>query len=179
MPDNKPQHRNILERHASGLSGFLKTGGLNPITRAATPEKQVFLLHRQMQREIIRCLVKPGIPGRTIEAEVSGIDILVIEHGVATIIEIKTGDDIIYIIREAIGQLLEYQYFCQRNVGMNPRLMIVSPLKIIREAIEYLEFLEKEYNLNIYYSQYVPGSYSFTLLYQKAALSSARADKSN
>jgi hypothetical protein len=135
--------------------------------RPPLPETQITFLHKRIQKEIYNCLVKQDIPGRVIQVEVGGIDILVHERGVATMIEIKTGENIIFVIREALGQLLEYRYFCRGDVGINPRLLIVSPLKITNEAVEYLEFLKRAYSLRLGYLQYVPGSNFFALPYDQ------------
>jgi hypothetical protein len=131
--------------------------------RSAIPETTINFLHKQMQREIYECLTKPEVPGRSVSAEVGGIDLLVWENGASTMIEIKTGSDVVGVIREAIGQLLEYRYFRRGLVGANARFLIVAPLKITGGASNYLEFLEREYKLKVTYAQYVPGSYFFAL----------------
>jgi hypothetical protein len=131
--------------------------------RSAISETKINFLHKQMQREIYECLTKPVVPGRSVSAEVCGIDLLVWESGASTMIEIKTGSDVVGVIREAIGQLLEYRYFRRGLVGANARFVIVAPLKITSGASNYLEFLESEYKLKVAYIQYMPGSYFFAL----------------
>ena len=65
-------------------------------------------------------------------------------------------------IREGLGQLLEYAYYDSRQ-RKGPDLMIVGPDKIFREDRDYLDRLNKYFELGIQYRQYVRGSYLFSL----------------
>jgi hypothetical protein len=137
---------------------------LDPITRAAVGPVEVRQLHKQMQHEIFYCLQCKGIYKRQVIIEVDGIDILVQELEIATIIEIKTGTDCVMVLREAIGQLLEYQFFAQDHFkGKSVRLIAVSPLPLDNRAANYLRHLKQSYHLEIEYRQYVPGSFVFTI----------------
>lgn len=134
------------------------------VMRAAVPATPVTLLHRRMQGEIFECLMKAAVPGRSVRLEVYGIDILVNDSRVSTVIEIKTGDNIILVIREAVGQLLEYRYFCRHEItNLVVQLLIVSPLQLTPTAAEYIKHLRSSCGLRIGYAQYVPGSNFFTL----------------
>jgi transcription elongation factor Elf1 len=137
-------------------------------TRAAVPETEVSHIHRQVQLEIFECLTdeclnEPWLSDRSVTMEVSGMDILVTDRESSAIIEIKIGDNIIRVIRQAIGQLLEYHYFCEEVTGEYVRLVIVSTLEMDEVAREYLRFLRRTYGIKITYIRYIPGSYKFTL----------------
>jgi hypothetical protein len=153
------------ESHGAPGTDFGVNNGQPEVqSRAAIPETQVVLLHKQMQKEIYRCLVQPSVPGRYVRLELAGIDILVDDLHVSTLIEIKTGVDVVSVIREAIGQLLEYSYFCSAYVKKpHKRLLIVSPLQITAGAQQYIAYIRATYGIEISYSQYVPGSYFFSL----------------
>ena len=131
-------------------------------TRAAIGEVEVKQIHRQMQAEIVRCLYEQQPIGRDVFTEVEGIDILVDDLIEVSLLEIKTGTDCVYVLREAIGQLLEYQFFAQHHfIGRKTRLIVISPLSLDARAYAYLMHLRNTYRLGIEYRRYVPGSYSF------------------
>ncbi len=133
-------------------------------TRAAVPETQITFLHRQMQKEIYECLIRQNQTGRTVGVEVSGIDILVKEARRAVLIEIKTGDNEKSAIRDAVGQLLEYSYFCRQHLQCDEvRFLIVSPHPTNPETETYMAYLRSALRIRVDYRQYVPGSYSFEL----------------
>lgn len=133
-------------------------------TRAAIGEVVVRQDHRQMQSEIARCLYEQQPISRDVYIEVEGIDILVNDFNEVTILELKTGTDCVQVLREAIGQLLEYQFFAQRHFAGKPtRLVAVSPLPLDDRATAYLSHLRNTYQLNIEYRQYVLGSNSFMI----------------
>lgn len=133
-------------------------------TRAAISEVVVRQDHRQMQSEIVRCLYEQQPIARDVYMEVEGIDILVNDFNEVTILELKTGTDCVQVLREAIGQLLEYQFFAQRHFAGKPtRLVAVSPLPLDQRAAAYLLHLRNTYQLNVEYRQYMLGSHLFLL----------------
>ncbi|NOT63108.1 MAG: hypothetical protein HOP19_23105 [Acidobacteria bacterium] len=132
--------------------------------RASVPETQITFVHRQMQREMYLCLVRENRPSRRVQTEVDGIDILVASGKKATLIEIKTDKNVIAAIREAIGQLLEYSYFCRHSLKSDEiEFLIVTPNPMLPAAQKYLNYLGLVLRIQIKYRQYVPGSYDFTL----------------
>ena len=137
---------------------------LDLTTRQASPEIEVVLLHNQMQRQIHYCLTISNNRERSVIAEMGGIDILVVDPSLSTLIEIKTSTDIIFNIRQAVGQLLEYEFFNREKIpGYKVQLMIVSPAELNDEAKEYLTHLRLVYDLDFKYVQYVPDSLIFTI----------------
>lgn len=66
-----------------------------------------------------------------------------------TFYEIKTSASLLGCIREALSQLLEYAYFPSNENAK--KLIIISPNKINKDAIEYLGYLREKFNLPIYY----------------------------
>lgn len=67
--------------------------------------------------------------------------------------EIKTTYSAKACIRQAIPQLLEYAYWdCQ--LGKADRLIVVGPVPITADAAAYLEFLRKQFSLEIYYEHF-------------------------
>mgnify|MGYP000243467922 CR=1 FL=1 len=133
-------------------------------TRQAIPETEVELIHKVIQREITYCLLSSNVQGRSVYNEFGGIDILVDDWSHFILIEIKTGFNIRAIIREAIGQLLEYQYSNRVKIeGKRNYLLIVSPAAADNEAADYIKHLRKKYKVDLAYKQYVPGSFSFVI----------------
>jgi hypothetical protein len=69
------------------------------------------------------------------------------ENGIKIIYEIKTYMDLRYSIRVAIGQLLEYAFYPNRNE--NYKLVIISNKNISDDIKEYINILCEKFNLNI------------------------------
>ena len=81
------------------------------------------------------------------------IDTIVKHHDYKyTLYEMKTACTSKRCIREAIGQLLEYAYFSKNN--NIEKLIVVGPVTIENESIEYLKRLRKQFKLRIYYQRY-------------------------
>jgi hypothetical protein len=69
------------------------------------------------------------------------------ENGIKVIYEIKNCEDLLDSVRIALGQLLEYAYYPNRNEQY--KLIVVSN-KFINEYIkEYIDNLNKKFNINI------------------------------
>ncbi len=82
----------------------------------------------------------------------TSIDLVIKTSSGLDFYEIKTHSSLRYCIREALGQLIEYGYWPKKR---NPnKLIIISEAKIKNEAIEFLNTLRNEMNLNIYYQQF-------------------------
>jgi hypothetical protein len=69
------------------------------------------------------------------------------ETGLKIIYEIKTYFDLRYSIRMALGQLLEYGYYPNRNE--NYKLIIVSNKYIRKDAKQYIDNLKTMFNMDI------------------------------
>lgn len=168
-PPSPAIQQNSQQQASSFPKTILQPIGQTPVkvestTRSAVGEVEVRQVHRQMQAELVRCLHDPRRTGRKIYTEVDGIDILVSDVAEDSLLEIKTGTDLVLVLREAIGQLLEYQYFARRRfIGRKTRLIAISPLPLDPRASEYLLHLKNAYHLEIEYRQYIPGSYTFSL----------------
>jgi hypothetical protein len=137
---------------------------LEIVKRESLPETEIAFLHKQIQREMTYCLLTAEILGRSVYNEFLNIDILVEDVGHFTLIEIKTGRNVMTNIREAIGQLLEYQYVGKTELQkkMN-RLLIVSPAAPTEEARNYVNHLCAWYGIRLSYKEYLPGSFSFSV----------------
>jgi hypothetical protein len=80
------------------------------------------------------------------------IDIAVDSKDGLIIYEIKTYNSLRENVREAIGQILEYCYWPDRDLAKE--LIIVSHLEVTDEVKVYLASLRKKYKLPIYYQSY-------------------------
>ena len=66
-------------------------------------------------------------------------------------IEIKSYPDARKSIREALGQILEYAYFCRGKWSREPELFIAAPGEHTEEVSSYLDELEKRKGLRVHY----------------------------
>ncbi|ESS70445.1 hypothetical protein MGMO_122c00050 [Methyloglobulus morosus KoM1] len=111
------------------------------------------LLHNQIQTDLYKLLVsKYGHNGVGTEQETglgTKIDIVVKEQNGHIFYEIKTANTIKQCIRDALAQLLEYAHY--PNKSRANKLIVVSPNKVTKESILYLQYLRQNFNIPIYY----------------------------
>lgn len=132
-----------------------KTGSV-----AIAPSKKgstAVLLHNRIQNELYAKLVaqygKTCVGTEVATGQGTSIDIVVKTSTFCWFYEIKTTESVKACIRQAIPQLLEYAYW-HGNDDRADRLIIVSPLRMTKEAEIYLSYLRKRFQLEIYYQQY-------------------------
>ena len=121
------------------------------------------LLHNQIQTDLYNLLSSEYGQNSVGTEQETGlgtkIDIVVKEQDGHIFYEIKTANSIKLCIREAISQLLEYAYY--PNKRRANKLIVVSPSKISKESILYLQYLRQNFNFPIYYQEF--NSYHKTL----------------
>jgi len=137
-PQGKPQF-------VAGLSVSDSEKARVPSKREA---RENDLKHNRLIKKVIPFLEKNvGNVGHFIGG--SPIDIVVRSKEGYRFYEIKTGGDIKYCIREALGQLLEYSYWPGSEEAKH--LFIVTTNKLDREASQYLKTLRKQFHLPVYH----------------------------
>ena len=106
--------------------------------------------HRRMQAILLKQLQAEY--GRDhVRIEVDGIDALVETDAESIIYEIKSDLSPKSVIRQALGQLLEYAYHPPRVYGMPVRLVIVGRSELGHEAAAYLDHLTTAFGLPLEY----------------------------
>ena len=81
------------------------------------------------------------------------VDIHVIDpQGKKIYFELKTADTVKLSIRQALGQLLEYNHYPNKNNA--DKLIIVTSLEITQQDMQYLVGMRNRYNIPIYYQQF-------------------------
>jgi hypothetical protein len=120
---------------------------INPGYRGGTVERY----HAQLQGELFK-LLQSRYGKKSVEPEVSGVDIKVSGTTRTVIIELKTHLIAKKAIREALGQALEYGYF---NPNAFPTkyvdLFIVAPAESNSACDRYLQTLRTKFALPIRY----------------------------
>lgn len=66
--------------------------------------------------------------------------------------ELKTADTVKLAIRQALGQLLEYNHYPNKNNV--EKLIIVTTLEITQKDMQYLIGLRNRYHIPVYYQQF-------------------------
>lgn len=117
--------------------------------------KEVSLLHNQLQTELYDQLVKVhGYDNVGTEVPCghgNRVDIVVLDSHKYTFYEIKTSRTAKSCIREALGQLMEYAYYS--NVHQVEKLVVVSPHSLFDDDQQYIDQLNKRFNLSLHYLQ--------------------------
>lgn len=147
--------------HPSGKFKFRPGHNVKKTGAAATgvPAKPqaATLLHNEIQNQMYASLVArygETCVGTEVETgDGTAIDIVVKTDQFCWFYEIKTGESVRVCIRQAIPQLLEYAYW-QGDSSRADKLIVVSPKKLTPQAAAYLDFLRKQFKLNIYYEQF-------------------------
>jgi hypothetical protein len=114
-------------------------------------------VHKEIQRGIVQYL-RGKYPKASVSFENNKeinngfIDIVVLNEGLRTYIEIKSYPSLRACIRAALGQLIEYSFFVDTNKA--DRLVISSQHPCTTEIDKFLSHLRTTINLNIYYAQF-------------------------
>jgi hypothetical protein len=110
--------------------------------------------HAQIQEKLaLRLKEKFGEENVSVENSLRNerIDVVLKEGKEFTFYEIKTANDALLCIRQAIGQLLEYAYY--PNAENAKKLVIVSKHQLDENAEKYLNFLKAKFGLPLDYQQ--------------------------
>ncbi len=106
--------------------------------------------HQKMQEGIRKCLEEDGYTDITLEE--NHVDLQAMKYGYIYYFEVKTYDTARACIREALGQILEYNHF--PNVHRANRMYIVGPVKATEGELQYIKYLRQNYHMNINYLWY-------------------------
>lgn len=106
--------------------------------------------HQRMQEGIMNFLENEGFT--EVIAEADHVDIRAKKYGFIHFFEVKTYDTARACIREALGQILDYNHF--PNAHRASKMYIVGPVKATPEELLYIKYLRQNYHLNIEYRWY-------------------------
>lgn len=108
-------------------------------------------IHKQMQVGIINNLKAQSYTN--INHEVNHVDIIAINPaGQLVYFEVKTANEARKCIREAFGQILEYSYYPGNKQA--DVLYIVGRAKLTNDDKDYLKYIRKIMNTNLWYRYY-------------------------
>ncbi len=107
--------------------------------------------HNQLSNELVTYLENNGYS--SVITDENFVDIQAIDiNGTKIFFELKTATKPKNAIRQAIGQLLEYNHY--PNSRNADKLVIVTVSEANENDIEYLTYLRNTYNLPVYYQQF-------------------------
>ena len=155
---NKAQEPNLAKAISKT---FIFKSGHNPgknktVTKSKGGKKDKSLFHNEMQTKIFSILegiYKKGNVGTENDLGYqTKVDIVVKDKNNFVFYEIKTSQTAKAAIREAIGQILEYAFFPDKQYAK--KLVIIAPPAPTSDAKFYIKRLRKDFNLPIFYQQY-------------------------
>lgn len=138
--------KTLLTKWGSDYKKFRakKTG----FTRVKTTEYIMKLQHNELSNEMVKWLKTNGY--KDVVAEDEYIDITCKDKNNQTIFfELKTATSVRCAIREALGQLLEYNHYPNKNRA--DKLIIVTMMEMKKEDIQYLTGLRTIYRIPVWY----------------------------
>ncbi len=133
--------------HAAEILIQKKTGDVD----AVKVEYTMTLMHNSLSNEMVKYLKCKGYTAVVTDKDF--VDIQAIDpQGKKIYFELKTADTVKLSIRQALGQLLEYNHYPDKNSA--DKLIIVTRTEITRQDIQYLTGLRSRYNIPVYYQQF-------------------------
>ena len=155
---NKIQEPNLPQ---SASNQFVFKPGHNPgknetVTNSKGGKNDKSLFHNEMQTNIFSLLESSYGKGNVGTENDLGyqtkVDMVVKEKNSFVFYEIKTSQTAKAAIREAIGQILEYAFWPNKNNAV--KLVIIAPPAPTADAKVYIKKLREEFSLPIFYQQY-------------------------
>jgi hypothetical protein len=140
------------------MFGANKPKDTNPVTAKARAKNiEYSRLHNEIQNSLLEWLNKnyPDAKKLGLECPIgrASVDLALKEpDGTVTLYKVKTFNDALYSIRQAIGQLLEYSHYPEQKQGNN--LVVVSHAPLDENSRRYILHLRKLYALPIRYMQF-------------------------
>ena len=123
-------------------------------------EKQAELRHKSWQAKLL-CTLREKYGKRNVGVEVPAgtgyADVVLHVGGLTIIIELKTGNSTKQLVREALGQVIEYGFW----PGLwrsKCRFVVSGESRLDSETANYLEFLRERFGIPIWYLRYRAGS---------------------
>lgn len=133
--------------HVADILIQKKTGDVE----AVKSEYIMTLKHNELSNEMVKYLRNKGYTDVVTDKDF--VDIQAIDlRGNKIYFELKTADTVKLAIRQALGQLLEYNHYPNKNNA--DKLIIVSALEITQQDIQYLIGMRIRYNIPVYYQQF-------------------------
>lgn len=120
-------------------------------TRAAQRETTITPRHVRLQNRLYEYLCNEYGP-ENVGYEDGFVDLTATTPGCRTFFEIKIEQSARRCIRSAMGQLLEYAHYAERNRA--ERLVVVGDMPASDDDRAYMYFLRHRYNLELYYSRF-------------------------
>lgn len=147
----------IDDKYVKTLPGYLdhvadiliqkKTGDID----AVKAEYRMTLKHNSLSNEMVKYLKSKGYTDVVTDKEF--VDIQAVDpQGNKIYFELKTADTVKLAIRQALGQLLEYNHYPNKNNA--DKLIIVTTLEITQQDMQYLIGMRSRYNIPVYYKQF-------------------------
>lgn len=133
--------------HVADILMQKKTGDVE----AVKSEYIMTLKHNELSNEMVKYLLNKGYTD--VATDKDFVDIQATDlRGNKIYFELKTADTVKSAIRQALGQLLEYNHY--PNKSMADKLIIVTELEITQQDMQYLIGLRSRYNIPVYYQQF-------------------------
>lgn len=140
-----------LSTHQRGRAESTANLCTAPTQRKASSAVTVDPVHNRMQLRLVEAL-KVEHPGKTVSREKNYVDVTVEDETTIWIYEIKSDLTPRSVLRNAIGQLLEYAYY---GTSRTKRVVLTAvgrrTLETDVEAKEFLDSLKAQFNLEINY----------------------------
>ena len=134
--------------HIANILIQKKTGDIEAIK---ADEYTMTLKHNNLSNEMVKFLKRKGYTNVVTDREF--VDIQAIDpQGKKIYFELKTADTVKLSIRQALGQLLEYNHYPNKNNA--DKLIIVTSLEITQQDMQYLIGMRSRYNIPVYYQQF-------------------------
>lgn len=150
LTDFSRSHASLIKSTRLENAGKTTLPNTNPFLRKGTTQVECTPEHARMQAELMKQL-KVDYPQATIVREQGFIDVTVKTANELLLYEIKSDLDPRTVIRQALGQILEYAYHPSRKHQLPMKLVIVGRCPLGQAEQDYLERLTTDFCLPIQY----------------------------
>ncbi|TVP76470.1 MAG: hypothetical protein EA353_11980 [Puniceicoccaceae bacterium] len=144
--------RETVEKAVARRRGTHDAPEVRKLFRKGTKPVEFTPEHQKIQAKLVDELRKT-YPAESIICEEDYVDVRVETSEEVIYYEIKTDLDPRSVIRQAMGQLLEYAYYPPRKGRQPNELVIVGRGELTKQNAEYLSRLGNEFNLPLSYFQ--------------------------
>jgi hypothetical protein len=132
------------------------TGGHEPKTTAyfrnGTEPSWVTPEHGAIQ-EVLRRKLRDEFPDAIVRCEVGGVDVLLETDRERVFFEVKSELCTRRVIREALGQVMEYAFYRPHDDDLDVRLVVVGRSAASSDDIAYLRLLKERFGIPVDYRQ--------------------------
>ncbi|MCM1125824.1 MAG: hypothetical protein NC429_05075 [Lachnospiraceae bacterium] len=133
--------------HVADILIQKKTG----VVEAVKAEYIMTLKHNELSNKMVKYLRSKGY--KEVATDKDFVDIQAVDsQGNKVYFELKTADSVRLAIRQALGQLLEYNHYPNKKNA--DKLIIVTELEATQEDMQYLIGMRSRYNIPVYYQQF-------------------------